>query len=257
MKHRNAVLAAASLVIASAEAPWNIRKDAMLAFEQTLLAYSDPDDAELLTQLAPLLPNLCRLYERFETELEIAFVHATLSAKEPLDNYTLFHRFEILVSEEVTLAQLAPKDEVAMIGSGPLPITAILLSSRFGLRVTAIERDRHAAALSRRVIERFGLENKIRVNTEAGEKAVIGEACCVLVAILAQPKRAILENLLRVCHASTTVICRTSQGIRQALYRPTEPLAFREYKTVRLNAARGDQTISSLLLRKAIISANE
>jgi hypothetical protein len=250
MKDRDAILATASLVIATAEAPWNIRKEAMLAFEQTLLASSDPDDAGSLTELASLLPTLRLLYERFETELEIAFVHAALSGKEPLDNYTLFRRFETLVCNEVTLARLGPNDEVAMIGSGPLPLSAILLSTRFGLRVTAIERDSYAAALSRRIIEHLGLETKIRINTEEGHKAVIQNASCVLVAVLAKPKQAILENILRTCDTCTTVVCRTSHGVRQALYSPTDPLWFREYRTIGLNAARGDQTISSLILGK-------
>jgi len=223
----------------------------MFAFERALLTFCEhrpTEEAELFTALAPLFTMLNRMYERFETQLEIDFAHAILAANEPLDRYALFQRFEGLVCAEATLCSLRPGDTVAMIGSGPLPVTAILLAKRFNLKVKAIERDYRSAALSRRVIAQLGLENQISIFQEDGTTAVPENASCVLIAVLARPKQQILANILRNCADCQTVICRTSEGLRQALYQPTDPSSFREYGLVASNPARGDHTISSLIL---------
>jgi D-arabinose 1-dehydrogenase-like Zn-dependent alcohol dehydrogenase len=177
-----------------------------------------------------------------------------LSSDRSLREYELFHRFETLVSNEVEHSRLKAGDEVAMIGSGPLPITAILLAAAFGIRVTAIERKRLAAATSKEVIKKLKLDGEIKVQFGEGESVVSESASCVLIAVLAQPKESILSNVFRRYMRCATVICRTSYGIRQALYAPTDPSAMKQYTIISQNVAHGNQTISSIVLGKPLIS---
>ena len=245
------VLSAAQHALANSKRPWGVRRDAMLAFERLLLAFCEQNavaEAELTTVLAPHFAELNRLYEAFETELEVNFAHSILEGKERLSDYTLFDRFERLICAEGELCSLQSGDRVMMIGSGPLPLTAILLASRFNVNVIGIERDYHSAAISQRVIRQLGLETQISILHSDGASSSLHEATCVLVAVLARPKHRILESILKNRGVCRKVICRTSYGARQALYGPTPPGALLKYAVTQSNIARRDQTISSLIL---------
>lgn len=247
MNRSHPVLAAGSSLLSSARATRKERTRRMLAFEKALLTHSDPDDPELIRDLTPFFPSLNQMYERFETELEISFCKALLSGDEAIEDYLLFNRFEALVSREVNMAGLNRGEKIAMIGSGPFPLTAILLANAFGVSVIAIEHDRDATTLSRQVIKKLGLERKIVVEIGEGQD-LVPDASCAIVAVLAQPKEDILDHVFSTYPGCRRVVCRTSHGIRQALYKPTDAAAFNKYNVVCTNVAGGNQTISSMVL---------
>ena len=76
----------------------------------------------------------------------------------------------------------------------------------------------------------------------------------IIVALLAAPKDKILANLSRTISPTTNVICRTSEGARQLLYRPLvldrEAIGFTR---LGIQHAQNDDTISSLLFMKSSV----
>jgi precorrin-6B methylase 2 len=146
------------------------------------------------------------------------------------------------------MAELRGGDHVVMIGSGPFPITAILLYTEFGIRVTAVDCDHGAVEISRQVIKQLGLERGISVELGQGQSFVPSDFSSVIVALLAHPKELILQNIFANYRHRSKVICRTSHGVRQALYRATDPSAFALFKPITTRRAIADQTISSILL---------
>jgi hypothetical protein len=139
-----------------------------------------------------------------------------------------------------------------MIGSGPFPISALILATVFGMHVTAVERNGNAAVLSARVIKHLGLDGIIRVECGYGQHHVAEEVHCAIVALLAKPKDAILSNVFKNFARCSSVICRTSHGLRQALYSPAEARALASYDVRDTHIAAGDQTISSILLSRSL-----
>jgi nicotianamine synthase-like protein len=246
--NETAILALAGRVLQSTDADIYDRRRCVVEFEKALLGFSGPDDARLLQDLSPMFPQLNLAYERFETDLEEEFSERLLVGDTNVKQYPLYGRFVRLVSNEVGLLNLNSGDQIAMVGSGPFPISSIIFSVHFGMRVIAVERNRNAAILSERVVKHLGLQNDIKVECGHGQQLVSDDVSSAIIALLAKPKDAILDNVFRNFIRCASVICRTSHGIRQALYAPTDMKALQPYNIIDTHLATGDQTISSILL---------
>ncbi len=245
------IIALANRVLECGEAAIMDRRRCVIEFENAVLACPRPVDDCLMQQLFPLFPNLNRAYEKYETELEAEFSQKLLNGQIALRQYPLYQRFNTLLSNEVTLLHAEPGEEIAIIGSGPFPISAIILATIFGLRVTAVESIGNSAALSEQVINHLGLGQVIRVECGHGQDLIAGHVRYAILALLARPKEAILSNVFKNYAHCSSVICRTSHGLRQAFYSPTDFAALRSYHVKDTHIASGDQTISSILLERS------
>jgi hypothetical protein len=255
MTHPHSLLSQALNLVADWDAAPEERRQRVFEFEKAVLEGCESAASVESTGLSPLLVKLNRIYESFETDLEVEFAGAFLAADVEVERYPLYQRFAALISNEVRLAGLKPGDSVTVIGSGPFPISAILLSRSFGMNVIAIDRDPSAAKLSRDVLRKLGLEKAVRVELAEGQRLAMNGSSAAIIALLAQPKAAILQNVFEH-ECCESVICRTSHGLRQALYCPTDSAALAPYQIVATNVAAGDQTISSILLRRRPTSAS-
>ena len=251
MTSETTILALAGKVLQNADADIDDRRRRVVEFEKALLGFSGRDDFGLLQRLSPMFPQLNHAYERFETDLEEEFSATLLAGHTEVKQYPLYERFVRLISNEVGLLNLNPGDQIAMVGSGPFPISSIILCVDFGMRVIAVDRNRDAAILSERVVKHLKLQNDIKVECGHGQQLVANDVSSAIIALLAKPKDAILDNVFRNYIRCARVICRTSHGIRQAFYAPTDMMALQPYNIIDTKLATGDQTISSILLAKA------
>lgn len=192
------------------------------------------------------------LYCLWETQLERRFVqfldHGVV--KHYLD-YPLYARFERLIDRELSLFAGDKPKKLLFIGSGPMPITALCLQHRLGVQIDCLERFDDAVAESRLVMQKLNMEGAINVIQGYGENFDVSGYDAILVALLAKPKRVILENILKTASDDVRVICRTSDGTRCAFYEPTASDAIpEEFNVVRKASAGIDDTISSVLLTR-------
>jgi antitoxin component of MazEF toxin-antitoxin module len=246
------ILDAARRVVASMDLDRHARHERVVEFEDAILKFPETNDPELSLELAPMLEQLNDNYERYETELESCFARKVASESADPKTYPLYHRFVTLITNEVKMLKLNQGCSLAMIGSGPFPITAILLFTLFGIEVVAIDGNPEAVAISRQVIKTLNLESGISVEVGDGRSFVAEDASAVIVALLAHPKDLILKNIFDNYSNCSSVICRTSHGLRQALYRPTDPSSLARYSTIAIQRAFADQTISSISLARCI-----
>jgi hypothetical protein len=246
------MLALARRVAASDAMNVRDRRALVEEFEQAILDCSTPDDQELIDELSPFFADLNLAYERYETELETEFSAELLKGKAELTEYPLYKRFVGLLTNEMRLLDADLGGQLAMIGSGPFPISALILATAFGMRVIAVERNPNSALLAVRVVRHLDLEHAIQVACGYGQDLVASEVHHAIVALLAKPKEAILNNVFKNYARCSSVICRTSHGLRQALYAPAESRALNSYDVRDTRIATGDQTISSMLLSRAL-----
>jgi hypothetical protein len=136
------------------------------------------------------------------------------------------------------------------IGSGPFPITAILLHRLTGKRVDCLELDNESANISRRVLNKIGMDDAIHVHVGNGSTFNLQPYDVVLAALLAKPKDAIMKNVLKSGQPDCSVLCRTSEGMRRLLYEPTSSEALAGFAVVEMQGAGYDDTISTMLLRR-------
>lgn len=203
------------------------------------------------------LAELNDLYCQWETQLERCFVNfLDLNIVGHFVDYPLYARFERLINREVGLLDGNVPRKMLFIGSGPMPITALCLRHRLpDTEIHCLERFESAVQESRVVMNKLGFNDSIHVIQGYGEKVDVSEYDAILVALLAKPKRAILENLVRTMRDDAWLICRTSFGSRTVFYEPTLDTAVPpELEVQRVAKAGIDDTISSVLLRKAMVA---
>jgi len=213
--------------------------------------------SNVIKRLSPQeLTLLNNLYCLWETLLERRFVQFLDKevVKHYLD-YPLYARFERLIEREVKLLDGYKPKRLLFIGSGPMPITALCLQHRLGTQIDCLERYPEAVSESQMVMKKLRMEGAINVFQGLGENHDMSKYDVILIALLAKPKEAILQNILQHCDDDVRIICRTSDNSRHVFYEPTldnaipAPLVIKDYAR-----ADVDDTISSVLLRKELQS---
>jgi len=226
-----------------------------LILEKTLLNKKIPlaeeNNLSCFLKTNGLFEKLQSKYEIYETNLERNYVEIITKNELLLpDNYPMYKRFRALIKKEINLARIDKEDKVLFIGSGPFPISAILLNKIAGCIVDCYEKKKKSADISREVISRLRLEDQIRIIKHKGEYLNNDRYSVVIIALLAKPKKEIIARISRKLPENIRVICRTSHGIRQAFYEPTDSRTLGSFQIIATKYARGNQTVSSLLLKK-------
>lgn len=181
--------------------------------------------------VASLLPDLVSLCGQAEYQLELAWARRIAGSAVPrqaldafpyLANYHELSRLEHrLVAEAAGLAGLALR-QVAFVGSGPLPLTGLLLSRALGVLVDNIDRDPAAVALSRSVGEALGADGCRFHERDMFECDDLDRYDLVVLAALVGLDPAGKARAL--CHLAATMrpgallLARSAQGVRRLLY---------------------------------------
>jgi hypothetical protein len=117
-----------------------------------------------------------------------------------------------------------------------------------------------AIEASRKLLAKLGLSDQIHVHEGSGESFDVSPYDVIVIALLAKPKKQILQNIHQTSSDDCQVICRTSHGLRQLLYEPTrfdaELLQHFTLEDERIVVGSYDDTISSVLLRKLAWNRN-
>jgi hypothetical protein len=138
---------------------------------------------------------------------------------ETLRSFTFYPNYIQLARTEYTGSGLKPKDCVLFLGSGPLPLSLLVLCHEYGLFGIGIEKDEKRANLSREVIASLGLSESIKI-FEGNHFILPLENSCDLymVAAQAEPKKEIFEHLAKVLPEGSTASYRLyEKGLRRVL----------------------------------------
>lgn len=226
----------------------------MRSLEDTLLnkEFSKEEQDLLVRHMkqSSMLDTFQPAYETYETDLEHAFAKDLTSNKvDGIESYALFGRFEQLIDSEIKLSDIGAKDSVLFIGSGPFPISAILLSQYSGCRVDCYDSDADAVHISSKVIGSLGLDKDISIYNQDGRDLADTTYDAVVIALLAKPKEAIFKTVRSRLKENGKIICRDSKGVHQAFYKPTDRSLVGMYNLCDTTLGSGYNPISSLLFR--------
>jgi SAM-dependent methyltransferase len=173
-------------------------------------------------------PRLHQLCARAETELESAWAERVMASDQPCEelerfpyygNYGQLTRLEWYAIGGVTTCR--PR-RVAFVGSGPLPLSAMLLARDYGVTVTSYDRDPGAVEQGRRLAAALGLAGLTFHRADAcrcpdlrGYDVVILAA---LVGMNAPEKRRVLRQLYARLRPGALLAARSAHGARTLLY---------------------------------------
>jgi len=185
----------------------------------------DEESTEMILKrqgLESLLISISNFRFSYNLKLEIEKANSILESQDPwktLKNFTFYPNYLQLSRAEYIGAKLKTEDCVVFLGSGPLPLSLIMLCHEYGVQGIGIEQDGKRASLSREVISRLKLSEKIRI-IEGNHFCLPLEDRCELymVAAQAEPKKEIFEHLARVLPKGSKVSYRLyEKGLRRIL----------------------------------------
>lgn len=195
-----------------------------------------PADAETLLAdptVQAIRPHLQDLCARGECELERAWADRIAAARRPaaelerfpyLGNYRLLTRLEW---SSITGVGAAAPRRLAFLGSGPLPLSPLLLAHDHGVTVDAFDRDRDAVNRSRALLDALDLPGvrTHHLDVVAGRPDLHAHDVVVLAALVGatpEAKRRAVRRVQARMRPGSLLIVRSAHGARSLLYPPLD-----------------------------------
>lgn len=202
--------------------------------------------------------RLRRLCARGESELEHAWAHRIAASRRPdieLERFPYTENYRRLCEIELDLIKRSGRIRpcrVLFVGSGPLPLSAMILARR-GVRVTAVDLDHAACEASRRLVARLGLSDRIEILRQDARAIDPSGYDVVLLAALvgatAREKRVLVNAMLRRMDSGGLLLARSARGWRTLLYPPVPERAITEGELRAVHHPTDDVINSALVFR--------
>ena len=207
------------------------------------LDVSDKRAEELLSNsgLNSTFDVITQFRSMYIAKLEIEHAKAIIRSRDPweaLKKFAHLPNYLQLARTEYQGSGLRPGDCVLFLGSGPLPLSLIILCHLYGLEGIGIEQEPVRAELSGAVLQKLELSDRIKIIDGNHFSVPLEERpALVMVAAQAEPKKGIFDHLAKVLPAGRKVSYRIyEKGLRKLLdtFSGYElPEQFEEYLRVR------------------------
>jgi hypothetical protein len=190
-------------------------------------------------------------YSTFEFALEAQFAHRLCSGEVRLEDYPLYRRTSELVRRELALVPVSPDGRMLLIGSGPLPISAIHAQSQAGWPVDCMIENHAVAAIAAQTLQVCGVGDSIRILNDNAAGVDIAAYDVIVVDLRTRSSKTLLKSLRKRSRHGCRILYRTSTGLRQLLYKGTLDGGPPGFHMKTWQVARGEQTVSTCLLETA------
>lgn len=183
--------------------------------------------------VAEVVDDLRALCARGEAAMERCWAHRITSAADPAaelarfpyrDNYRDLTRLEV---HAVAGHLPHPPRRMLFVGSGPLPLTALMLARHHGVEVVGLDLDPEAAALGADVARALGVDGvRFDVGDVLGTDDLGGyDAVCLaaLVGLDAATKARVLGHVRARLAPGALVLVRSAHSLRGLLYPAVTP----------------------------------
>ena len=173
-------------------------------------------------ELQTCLQDIVRIHREIGLEMECRITEQILSgffSWEVISHFHYYSNYMLLAREEGTYAELGEGDEVTFLGSGPFPLTLILLHRLFSIKGLGIERDEKRAEISRKVLKKLELDRKITIVTaDEGSLPIVQKSKLIMVSAFAEPKRKIFQKLAQIIRPNALLSYRIYEKGMRALF---------------------------------------
>lgn len=212
-----------------------------------------------LIKITPEIEDINDICANAEYELEIDFAKKIIQSDSPertLYNFPYYQNYLHLVKlEYLNMSFFQPNiSHILFLGSGPLPLSAIILAQRYHLHVTLVDHSRKALNISRKVIKKLNLEKNFDficedATTYSSQKKydfVIGAS------LLFQTKWSENEILKHIKQnlSFPYLLLRSSDGFKQLLYRKIPKTTMKKHFDILLEIHPRNEIINSIFILK-------
>jgi len=122
-----------------------------------------------------------------------------------------------------------PDKEIVFIGSGPLPLTAIIMAQKTGMKITCLDMDEAAVKRGEALAEKLGMGDKLHFTQSSGSAYDYRDTALVMVASLVADKKQVLERIKNTAQDAPEVALRSAEGLHALLYDPVKPSMLAEF----------------------------
>ncbi|KKP65667.1 MAG: hypothetical protein US74_C0034G0011 [Parcubacteria group bacterium GW2011_GWA2_38_13] len=192
-------------------------------------------------------------YETYEINLEKEFAKSFIKEKNNNDKnnlkkYHFYNGYLAAVKKEASLARIKPNDKVAFIGSGAMPMTAIILYELKEASIDCIEKDGESVELSKKIIKKLKYDKYIKVINRNAIDLNFSKYSVILLAVMSKPKNNLMKVVWKSILPGTRIVYRLPNIVRQALYEDTSNVinTYRKFEKKRVRR-KGSSTLILLV----------
>lgn len=199
------------------------------------------------------------LSARGETALEHAWARRIVDDPDPavaLRAFPYLDNYDRLTALEVRLLRRsgAAPTSVAVLGCGPLPLSALGYADALGAPVVGLDRDPAAVALAREVSGRIGATAVRFEQADAADVDLADHDAVVLAALVGESpsaKAVILREMAATMRPGTTLLARSARGLRTLLYPPMDLGAMPGFEVLEV-VHPADDVVNSVVVARRI-----
>lgn len=186
---------------------------------------------ERIRKIKPKLEMLCADGEYLLEEHWVKKIIANTSASDTLKKFPYYANYQKLLKTEYSAlvsAGILKSSKILFVGSGPLPLSSILLATEYGLAVTAIDNEKESVCLAEELITTLSLSDRIRIiHGDIRDYKDLDEYDAVLVAAFAgsteSDKKSIVRRTVKSLKENAVLIARSVADLSTLFYCPVNP----------------------------------
>lgn len=204
--------------------------------------------------------DLRRMSARAESELELFWVKNALKSADVekilkiFPYYLNYEKMTDLEIENMQLCNVHRNHKALFVGSGPLPLSSIMMARKYGISIDNLDMDDEACTLSRELIERIGLSEKIGtvrgnildMHDLTGYQTIFISA---LTGESEQDKARIINHVVERSEKGTHIVMRSVNDLGILLYPEITPLHLKDIEVIRKSKSPRD-IINNIIIGK-------
>lgn len=218
-------------------------------------ASSDQDTNDILCSLLEQLPEIHKLCSDGEFAMECYWSEQISSKIKSLDQFPYYQHYQKLVKAEQQLLQKFQRyDQKRMlfVGSGPLPLSALLFAQNFQWLATCLDKEHQAYQLGKALIAgQVDNSNITYIQKDIYQYQNLHNYDVIILGALVgnnhEQKQEILNHLALHTHPRTQLLVRSAKGLRTLLYPELKLAQINSWKVLAVDHP-SDEVINSMVI---------
>lgn len=210
-------------------------RNALLKFEAAIVKASQ-SFSEAQTQAVLQAPaiqaiqkDLHRLLSQSEFEVEMRFARSLMLEGYDIKTFSYSEHYDNMLGAEIAQIDPSRTGDLVFVGSGPYPISAIMLQEKTKRPVICLDNNPQAVENAARLIESIGLADEILFQQTPGQEYDYRQAAFVIIASLVKEKTCVLSQILATTDRIPRIVLRTTVGLKTLMYEPVDEQSLPEF----------------------------
>jgi hypothetical protein len=200
-------------------------------------------------EIGKIRSDMLRMLETAETLMEFHYAEKFIKDTpniNNLKNFIYWDNYEKLVDIELNklfeIVERQRLSSIAFVGSGPLPLSAILLQQQIWRPVVCLDINTEAYNLGKKLIEQYSLQHSLKFVLADGASFHYDGYDLVWIASLVPNKEEVVKRIYET-NPNAIVAIRSVDGIYQLLYEPVDATVFRHAVCEEIGRTKANSSI--------------